>query len=235
MKTVGLIGGIGCYSTIIYYKTIIERISSQLGTGHTGNLIIYSMDEYDVIEPLHNMEFQKIAPIIKKVTESLDKSGADFLIICSNTFHYFFELVQENTKKPVLHILHPICEKIKKEKFQKIGLIGTSTTEQNDFYTNYLLQNSPIKTVLKPTLEEIKILERIIFQELFINQINSGSKKALLEIIQSLIEQGAESVILGCTEFSLMLSQNDVSVPLLDSTLLHAIYTADYMIGKKTI
>ncbi|HSW72257.1 MAG TPA: amino acid racemase [Chlamydiales bacterium] len=234
MKTVGLIGGIGCYSTIIYYQAIIERISFQLGKGHTGNLVIYSIDEYEVIEPLNKKDWKAITTVMKRVTEKIDKSGVDFLIICSNTFHEFFDVVQENTKKPVIHILQPICEIIKKEKFQKIGLIGTSSTLLHNFYTDYLLQRSPVKAVLKPTHEHIDIMERIIFQELFINQINSHSKKVLIEIIQSLINQGAEAVILGCTEFSLIISQKDVSVPVLDSTHLHAIYAADYMIkGKK--
>lgn len=231
MKTLGLIGGIGCASTEIYYDTITRHLTKRLGPGHTGYLVIYSINEHDIYSAVEKKEWDKAAQILIHAAQSLEKAGEDFMLICSNLFHRFAEIVQKNCKVPLLHILDPICEVINREKYKKIGLIGTRLTMTENSYSGYLLKHSQAEKVITPNTAEMEEVNDIIFKELLSHIVNQKSKNALIRIIHSLQSQGADCLILGCTELSLILSQKDLDIPVLDSAKLHAIYAAEKIIA----
>lgn len=229
MKTLGLIGGIGCASTAIYYDAITKRISERRA-GHTGYLILYSIDEHDIYGAVERKEWSLVAQILTKAAQTLEKDKVDFLLICSNLFHKFAPVVAKSCNVPLLHILTPISKIIDGAGYKKIGLIGTRITMTETFYTDYLLAHSKAEEVLVPVEREKDEVNQIIFDELLLRIVTERSKKRLIEIVRSLQKRGAECIILGCTELSLILMQEDLDLPVLDSTMLHAQYAADRMI-----
>jgi aspartate racemase len=230
MKTIGLIGGIGCASTEIYYDLITKYLSQQLGPGRTGYIVLYSINEYDIYGFVKKKQWDNVAQILVRAAKVLEKAEVDFLLICSNLFHKFAPIVQKKCKVPLIHILVPICDVINASKYKKIGLLGTRLTSTDGFYSSYLLKHSTAEEVIVPNEKEIDKVNEIIFKELLSGVITKRSKNTLIKIVHSLQKRGAECLILGCTELSLILSQNDLALPVLDSTYLHAVYAADQII-----
>jgi aspartate racemase len=230
-KIAGLIGGIGCASTALYYKTITQHISQRLGPHHTGYILIYSIDEFDTVDPFEKRLWDKVLQKMLEAAKTLQNEKVDFILICSNTCHKFFDAIQKNCQVPILHILLPICDVINKQKYEKIGVLGTRITLTENFYSDYLLKNSTAKEMLALEKNQIDQLDRIIFDEIVNNIFLDESRKILIDIANSLILRGAQCIILGCTELCLILSQDDFKVPILDSTHLHAVYAAEYMLS----
>lgn len=229
MKTIGLIGGIGSASTKIYYDTITKHLRKRLGPNHTGYIVLYSIDEYDIYTALKKKDYEKVSEILIKAAKVLEKAKVDVILICSNLFNGFADIVQKNCKVPLLHILIPICDVINKAKYKQVGFIGTEFTSTQGFYSNYLLKNSNAKKVITPELKQIADIDAIIFKELLDHKVNRRSKAKLIKIINSM---DIDCLILACTELSLILSQADLDIPVLDSTKLHAIAAAEYILAK---
>ncbi len=225
MKTIGLIGGMSWESTVTYYRVINEEIKKRLGGFHSGKILLYSVD-FDEIEKCQmSGEWEKSGEILADAAKRLEKAGADFIVICTNTMHKVFGQVQAAVKIPVLHIAETTAEIMKKDKITKTGLLGTKFTMEQDFYKSVLAENG-IEAVV-PDEDGRKTVSDVIYNELCMGQIKESSKKQFLEIIEKLRDQGAQAVILGCTEIGLLVEQKDVDIPVYDTALIHAEVAAE--------
>ncbi len=224
MKTIGLIGGMSWESTITYYQVINTVIKEKLGGLHSSKCILYSVDFQEIEECQSSGNWEKSAKILSDAAIKLQDAGADFIIICTNTMHKVADKIQESIHIPLLHIANVTAEVLKEKEIKKVALLGTKYTMEQDFYKNIIINNGI--DVLIPNEEDRIIVNNTIFNELCVGIVSDSSKKAFLSIIDKLGNQGAEGVILGCTEIGLLIKQNDTSIPLFDTTLIHAIDAA---------
>ena len=221
MKTIGLIGGMSWESSLEYYRIINEQVKEKLGGLHSAKSLMYSLD-FDLIEKLQQQEkWDELTSIMIKAAQGLEKGGADFVLICTNTMHKMAEDVQDNINIPLLHIADTTAERIKEKDLKKIGLLGTNFTMEEDFYKGRLTNKHGLEIIV-PKKEDRQIIHQIIYQELCLGQIKPSSKDQYIEIINKLVDSGAEAVILGCTEIPLLVQQEDVNIPLFDTTSIHA-------------
>lgn len=221
MKTIGLLGGMSWESTASYYKTINERIKTKLGNLHSAKIVLVSVD-FQEIETLLNMEkWEATAAILSKAAQGVEAGGADFLLICTNTMHKIASQIESAIHIPICHIADATAERIKSEGFSQVGLLGTNFTMEQSFYKGRLKDKYGIKTII-PSENERMIVHRIIFTELCLGKVETDSRNEYLRIIANLHKQGAQAVILGCTEIALLVQQNHTAVPLLDTTQIHA-------------
>jgi aspartate racemase len=221
MQTIGLIGGMSWESSLEYYRLINQIVKEKLGGMHSAQSLMYSVD-FDPIQKLqHKDEWDKLTEMMIDAAKRLEKGGADFVVICTNTMHKMAEDVEKNISLPLVHIADATAESIKSQKLNKIGLLGTKFTMEQDFYSKRLADKHQLDVII-PSAEEREIVHQIIYNELCMGQIKDDSKKAYQEIIHNLQQNGAEGVILGCTEIPLLIKQEDVSIPIFDTTTLHA-------------
>ena len=220
MKRIGLIGGISWESTVTYYQVINETIKNKLGGLHSAKCILDSVDFYEIEKYQSNGEWDKSAEVLSDSAIRLEKAGADFIVICTNTMH---KIVPEITKKiniPILHIADMTAIQLKKHNIKKVGLLGTKYTMKEDFYKSILEQNG-IEVVI-PDDNGIEVVNSVIYDELCLGIVSDKSREKYLNIISELSERGAEGIILGCTEIGLLVNQKDTEIPLFDTTLIHA-------------
>ncbi|MCW0822899.1 aspartate/glutamate racemase family protein [Clostridioides difficile] len=224
MKTIGLIGGMSWESTITYYQVINTVIKERLGGLHSSKCILYSVDFQEIEECQSSGNWEKSAKILADAAIKLQEAGADFIVICTNTMHKVSDKIQESIHIPLLHIADVTATVLREKEIKKVALLGTKYTMEQDFYKNVIINNGI--EVLIPNEEDRIIVNNTIFNELCLGIISESSKKAFLSIIDKLGKQGAEAVILGCTEIGLLIKQNDTSIPLFDTTVIHAIEAA---------
>ncbi|RLF58537.1 MAG: aspartate racemase [Thermoplasmata archaeon] len=226
MKTIGLIGGTTWVSTLEYYRIINETVNNNLGGHHSARCILYSIDfEESVLK--HKDNWDEISNEYIDIAKTLERSGADLLIICANTMHKVADEVQNNINIPLIHIVDAIGERIRDKGLKKVGLLGSKYTMKEDFYKKKLKEEYNIKTVVPDDLE-MELIHNVIFDELAINIKNSSSKMRYIEIINNLVLQGAEGIILGCTEIPLLIKPQDVNIEIFDSTMIHAQTSVKY-------
>ena len=221
MKTIGLIGGMSWESTVTYYKIINETVKERLGGFHSGKILLYSVDFAEIEECQAKGEWEKSAEILSEAAENLEKAGADFIVICTNTMHKVAGKIQENIKIPVIHIADATAHKLKQDGILKTALLGTKYTMTQDFYKEKLRENGI--EVLIPEKKDIEIVNHVIYEELCLGKILDSSRKEYIRIIDGLKEKGAQGVILGCTEIGLLISQKDSPLPVYDTTEIHAL------------
>ena len=221
MKTIGLIGGMSWESTVTYYKIINETVKERLGGFHSGKILPYSVDFAEIEECQAKGEWEKSAEILSEAAENLEKAGADFIVICTNTMHKVAGKIQENIKIPVIHIADATAHKLKQDGILKTALLGTKYTMTQDFYKEKLRENGI--EVLIPEEKDIEIVNHVIYEELCLGKILDSSRKEYIRIIDGLKEKGAQGVILGCTEIGLLISQKDSPLPVYDTTEIHAL------------
>ena len=227
MKTIGLIGGMSWESSLEYYRIINELVKEKLGGLHSAKSLMYSLD-FDEIEKLqHQGKWDKLTSIMIKAAQDLEKGGADFVLICTNTMHKMADDVQDNINIPLLHLVDTTADKIKQNRLKKVGLLGTKFTMEEDFYKGRLMNKYGLDVII-PNENDRQIIHQVIYQELCLGNIKKSSKDRYIEIINKLIESGAEAVILGCTEIPLLIQQEDVKVPLYDTTTIHAEAAVEY-------
>ena len=220
MKTIGLLGGMSWESTVTYYQVINETIKKELGGLHSAKCILYSV-EFDEIETYQSRgEWDKSAEVLAQAAQALEKAGADYIVICTNTMHKVATEIRRKITIPLLHIADTTATELKKSRIKKVGLLGTKYTMQQEFYKK-VLQDNDIEVIV-PDDADIEVVNRIIYGELCLGKITAPSKAAYLRIISELSQQGAQGIILGCTEIGLLVKQSDTSVPLFDTTLIHA-------------
>ncbi|MFC6039691.1 aspartate/glutamate racemase family protein [Paenisporosarcina macmurdoensis] len=221
MKTIGLIGGMSWESSAKYYQLINQEVKKQLGGLHSAKCILFSVDFAETQRYQAAGEWEKAGHLLGDAALSLEKAGADFIIICTNTMHKVIEYVEEKINIPILHIADATANEILKSDVRTIGLLGTKYTMEQDFYKSRIESNG-IK-VLVPNSEDRQIINRVIFEELCLGEIQPSSLESYQKIIKRLVDDGAEGIILGCTEIGLLVKQQDSEVPLFDTTNIHAL------------
>lgn len=226
MKTIGLIGGMSWESTIEYYRIINSTVKERLGGYHSAKCILYSVDFHEIEALQSSGEWDKTAVILAGAAMSLEKAGADFIVICTNTMHKVADQIRSYIKIPILHIAEVTADELKACSIKKVALLGTRYTMEQDFYKQNLINRG--FDVLVPQAEDREKINDIIFHELCLGIISEDSRKIYLDIIHKLAQSGAQGVILGCTEIGLLISQNDTPVPLFDTTPIHARRAALY-------
>jgi len=221
MKTIGLLGGMSWESTVGYYRAINEGIKDSLGGLHSAKIAMVSVD-FDPIEKLqHEGDWQGTAQILVEAAKKVQAGGADFLLICTNTMHKVAPQIEQAIDIPLLHIADATAEVLLKNGVKTVGLLGTAFTMEQDFYKGRLSANYGLNVVV-PNAADRKIVHDVIYQELCLGQVNATSKVEYLRIIEALAQQGAEAVILGCTEIGMLVEQTDTDITLLDTTMIHA-------------
>ena len=228
LKTIGLIGGMSWESTVTYYKIINETVKEKLGGLHSAKCILYSMDFQEIEECQANGNWEKSGEILGEAANNLEKAGADFIVICTNTMHKVINQIKEKISIPILHIAEMTAEKILEKGLKNIALLGTKYTMEQDFYKSKLIEKGI--NVIIPDKNDIEIINKVIYDELCLGTINSNSKKKFLEIVDKLRSKGAEGIILGCTEIGLLIKNEDTDVPLFDTAVIHAEEAAIYSI-----
>ena len=231
MKTIGLIGGMSWESSIEYYRIINETIKAKLGGHHSAKSVMVSVDFAEIEELQHRGEWDEAAKLLISAAQDAESGGADFVIICTNTMHKLADEVQKQIQIPLLHIADATAQRIKSLGLHQIGLLGTKFTMEEGFYKDRLTEKYGLE-VLIPTENEREIIHRVIYDELCLGEINPASKEQYLRIMDHLVENGAEGIILGCTEISLLVGPEDSSVPLFDTTQIHAEAAVDYALGS---
>ena len=220
MKTIGLIGGMSWESTSEYYRILNEEIKSKLGGLHSAKCLINSVDFEEIERFQSNGDWDGAGEVLGNAAYSLQKGGADFIIICTNTMHKVVEKIKENINIPVLHIADTTAKEIKRKGIQTIGLLGTKYTMEQDFYKSRIEENN-IKVIV-PVEKNREKLNEIIYTELCLGKITSQSREYYKRVIEELVQKGAQGIILGCTEIGLLIKQEDVLVPIFDTTFIHA-------------
>jgi aspartate racemase len=221
MKTIGLLGGMSWESTATYYREINEGIKKSLGGFHSAKIVLYSVD-FAEIEALQDAgEWDQTAVILGDAASRLEAGGADFMLICTNTMHKVAPEIEERISIPLLHIADATADIIKSKNISKIGLLGTRFTMEQDFYKGRLEELHGIEVVI-PNVSDRDLVHTVIYDELCMGEISDDSRKEYIRIVGDLHQQGAEGVILGCTEIALLIQQQHTSVPLFDTTRIHA-------------
>ena len=228
LKTIGLIGGMSWESTVTYYKIINETVKEKLGGLHSAKCVLYSVDFQEIEECQASGNWEKSGEILGEAAYNLEKAGADFIVICTNTMHKVVNQIKEKISIPILHIAEMTAEKILEKGLKNIALLGTKYTMEQDFYKSKLIEKGI--NVIIPDKNDIEIINEVIYDELCLGTINSDSKKKFLEIVDKLRSKGAEGIILGCTEIGLLIKNEDTDVPLFDTAIIHAEQAAMYSI-----
>lgn len=234
MKTIGLIGGMSWESSIEYYRLINETVKSRLGGFHSAKSIMYSVDFAEVELLQRQGCWEEAAQLMVAAAQNTERGGADFVVFCTNTMHKVADEVQKNINIPILHIADVTARKIQEAGFSVVGLLGTRFTMEEEFYTGRLRKTHGL-TVLTPNSEERDAVHRVIFEELCLGRIVEESRLQFIQITARLIDEGAQAVILGCTETGLLLRPVDVKVPLFDTTRIHAVAAVEYALGEDEV
>lgn len=220
MKAIGLIGGMSWESTITYYQLINETVKNILGGFHSSKIYMYSVDFAELEENMHSGNWDANATILSKAAKKLEEAGADFIVIATNTMHKMVPEIEKHINIPIFHIADATAEAIKKDGLKKIALLGTEFTMTQDFIKERLTKVG--LEVIVPCQEDIKIIDDTIFKELCLGDVLDSSRIKYQNIIEKMKNEGAEGVILGCTEIGMLISQNDSVLPVYDTTIIHA-------------
>jgi len=233
MKTIGLLGGMSWESTKEYYRILNEVVREKMGGLHSAKCLLYSVDFQPIEELLQKKRWSELTEILSQAALKLKIAGADFLVICTNTMHKLASNIETLADMEILHIADSTGEIIKKKGLKKVCLLGTDFTMRENFYSKRLLKHG-IETII-PDDKDMETVNRIIFDELCRGIIKENSKLEYISIMNKAIENGAQGIILGCTEIPLLVNQKDVTYPIFDTTVIHAtgaamkaIYDDDY-------
>jgi aspartate racemase len=227
MKTIGMIGGMSWESSAEYYRIVNEEIHTRLGGVHSAKSLMLSVDFAEIEELQRSGQWAEATRLIVEAAQALERGGADFVVICTNTMHKMADDVQAAIHVPLLHIADAAAAEIQKRGLHKIGLLGTRFTMEETFYKDRLADKFGLE-VLIPGTADREVVHRVIYDELVIGKIVPASKAEYRRIIADLQARGAEGIILGCTEIGLLVQQADCTLPLFDTTLLHALAAVDF-------
>ena len=221
MKTIGLIGGMSWESSKLYYEFINTRAKDILGGSHSAKCIMVSVDFAEIERLTFKGDWNAIGELMKQAAQQLEKAGADIILLCTNTIHLVSYYISENVKIPFLHIAKTTGKAIKRMGLKKVALLGTKFTMEKDFYTETLVNDFDLEVLIPDTIGR-QTVHDIIYNELVKGQFTTKSKKAIIEVINELQNQGAEGVILGCTELPILISELDIDIPIFDTGKIHA-------------
>lgn len=232
MKTIGLIGGMSWESSTEYYRMINEQVRDRLGSTHSAQSIMLSVDFAEIEALQHQGQWDKLAEKMCHAARQLQQGGAECIVICTNTMHRMAEQVQNSVCIPLLHIADATAEQICRQKLRKVGLLGTEFTMKQDFYKGRLTDKYGLQ-VLIPNDQDCQTVHKIIYNELVSGIIREESRQQYRQIIQHLVDAGAEAIILGCTEIMLLVSEADSPVPVFDTTAIHATAAVNWALADK--
>ncbi len=227
MKVIGLIGGMSWESSAQYYRIINETVKDRLGGLHSGRILMYSVDFHEIEKLQHEGRWEEATALMVDAAKRIERGGADFLLICTNTMHKMASEVQKAIDIPLLHIADATAEEIKRSGIQEIGLLGTKYTMEQDFYRGQLVSRHGLDVRI-PNEKDRNTIHEVIYKELCLGIISEKSKNEFLRIIDELQKQGAEGIILGCTEISLLVRPTDSALPVFDTTEIHAQKAVEY-------
>ena len=227
MKTIGLIGGMSWESTVPYYRIINETVRENLGGFHSAKLVLYSVDFHEIEILQRSGAWAEAGRMLAHAAQSLQAAGADVLVLCTNTMHKVADAIETAVSIPLLHIADPTAQEIKQAGIKKVGLLGTRFTMEQEFYRGRLRDQHHLD-VLIPDEADREVVHRVIYVELVLGLVRDASRAEYRRIIQRLVDQGAQGVILGCTEISMLVGPSDSPGPIFDTTNLHARKAAEY-------
>jgi aspartate racemase len=221
VKTIGLIGGMSWESTLHYYQSLNEQVKQRLGGLHSAKIVLYSVDFHDIELLQKTGQWEEAGALLADASRALEAAGADVLVLCTNTMHKVAPVIEVAVSIPFLHIADPTAEAIKRAGLQRVGLLGTRFTMEEDFYRGRLEARHRLD-VLVPDAADREIVHNVIYDELCLGLIHESSRQAYRDIIARLVASGAQGIILGCTEIAMLISPADTLVPIFDTTQLHA-------------
>src|SRR3954452_16526431 len=221
MKTIGLIGGMSWESTVPYYRQINETVKQRLGGLHSAKIVLYSVDFQEIERLQHAGDWEAAGVVLARVARSLEAAGADFLVLCTNTMHKVAGDIEAAVRIPLFHIADPTADAIKRAGHATVGLLGTRFTMEQAFYRDRLSERHGLRVIV-PDPKDRETVHRIIYDELCVGVISEASRSDYRRVMAGLASQGAQAIILGCTEISLLVNQQDSRVPLFDTTAIHA-------------
>lgn len=230
MKKIGLIGGMSWESSTEYYRLINKKVKAELGGLHSAECIMYSVDFEEIEHYQKAGEWNKAGSRLAEAASSLERAGADFIVLCTNTMHKVIELIEAEVNIPILHIAEATATELKKFNIRKVGLLGTSYTMEQDFYISKI-EESEIQVVTPSQSKRNKINE-IIFNELCLGEIRVEAREYFKKAIEELAENRAEGIILGCTEIGQLIKQKDCMLPIFDTTIIHATESVNWALKK---
>jgi aspartate racemase len=231
MKTIGLIGGMSWESSDSYYQLINRQVNEKLGGVHSCRSLMYSVDFQEIADLQHSGDWDKLTQMMVEAAQSLERGGADFIVLCTNTMHKMADSIEQNTSIPFLHIADATAIEIKKHQFTKVGLLGTKFTMEQDFLKKRFAEKHNIETII-PNQQSRDRIHSIIYEELVKGILKEDSRKEFLEIIKELTENGAQGIILGCTEIGLLITPKDTATVLFDTTLIHAAQAVEFALKE---
>jgi len=229
MKTIGLIGGMSWESTSSYYQLINQGVKEALGGLHSAKLVLVSLDFAEIEALQSSGKWDQASKLLIDAALRLQKAGADGVMVCTNTMHKVADQLEAAMDVPLIHIADATAKKLQRDGVQTVALLGTAFTMEEDFYIGRLVQSG--LNVITPVESERKLVHRVIYQELCVGDIRDESKRAYLSIIDTLANNGAQAVILGCTEIGLLVSQNDTNIALYDTTTIHAHAAVEFILS----
>lgn len=230
MKLIGLLGGMSWESTTEYYRIINEEINRRLG-GHTSaNLLLYSLNIAETLDLQAHDEWDEVTNILVKKALKLQEAGAEAIVICTNTKHIVADRIQQKIAIPIIHIVKETAKKVKEKNIKKVGLLGTIYTMEKPLYRDIFKESFGI-AIIVPDQDDRQMINDIIYNELQFGNINQKSKEFFFLVIAKLVENGAEGIILGCTEIPLVIKQEDVNIPVFNTTMIHALAAVDFMLS----
>jgi aspartate racemase len=221
VQTIGLIGGMSWESTVPYYRQINETVKEQLGGLHSAKIILYSVDFHDVERLQHAGDWEGAGAMLAAAARTLAAAGADFLVVCTNTMHKVAPAIEAAVAIPLFHIADPTAQAIKQAGHTVVGLLGTRFTMEDAFYRDRLRERHGLTTLVPPQTDR-DLVHRVIYEELCLGKIDPASRVQFRRVMANLIGQGAQAIILGCTEITLLVGPEDTTVPVFDTTHIHA-------------
>ncbi|MGW8195714.1 MAG: aspartate/glutamate racemase family protein [Desulforhopalus sp.] len=234
MKTIGLLGGMSWESTSHYYRLINQGISSKLGGLHSAKLVLLSIDFQPLELLMQRGEWNECGRRLAEDAKKVERAGADFLVICTNTMHKVAGEIAAALSIPILHIGDAVAERIKEETMHTVGLLGTRFTMEENFYVDRLKRKHDLSVII-PGAEDRQTVHDVIFDELCRGQINETSRKNYLRIIDTMRQRGAEAVIAGCTEIGMLINSSQTSLPLFDTTEIHANHAVRWSLSPHSL
>jgi aspartate racemase len=230
MKTIGLIGGMSWESTVEYYRIINQEVSRRLGGFHSAEILMFSVDFGEIESLMREGRWEEIGSRVATIAKTLENGGAEVILLCTNTVHKVAGWMEKATTVPFIHIADATGEEITKRGMKKVGLLGTRYTMEEDFYKQRLTERFGFSVVIPPD-EKRGMINEVIFNELCHGVISDLSKNRFKKVINELATQGAEGIILGCTEIPMLINEGDSPVPLFDTTSIHALKAVDFALA----
>jgi aspartate racemase len=230
MRVIGLIGGMSWESSAMYYRIINETTKARLGPLYSAKSLMYTVNFHEIEEMQHKGEWEKAGDVLIDAAQRLERGGADCIVLCTNTMHKLASSMESAVKIPFIHIADATAEKIKAKGMKKIGLLGTGFTMEQEFYKGRLVEKFGLEVIV-PNKPDRDIVHHIIYDELCQGKILPASKAEYVRIMADLVKQGVEGIILGCTEIMMLVGQADSSVPVFDTTTIHAVAAVDFALG----